>query len=768
MQNTDTPDCSEGPTVNPSEKTASGSRKAKAFLPPDLEPLRSIKTWGIMLRVIEQMPGFNKYRPFFNSKTGEYCRQHDQKTLYDYDTAINISRNFKSSNHIPVVYLSLRFASEELGKDLYVVDLDKEKDKYKEPPQKFLKNTLINKSPSGVGEHCFLFCENGNAPPSDLCNPEYAIDLQTPEKIVTMTVDWVNENPILDCPDQQPISETRKSLLKAVQKTYGKGGPKCELVKDGKMSVIYCFNMQIDLEELLESYEYETNGAHWKNPESESGSYGGTIFQSTRGAWQAYYTHHQSDKGGSGAVLDAFDIACARDYGGDKSKAISALAKTIPAIDPETGEVLDITVHDWNERQKYLIPVPILQELADEIYKRQRKKSYLVAVVFTLTLAARATARKYFDTWQEAPASIYMMFVGDSGVGKELLHDMSHALYQKAPGSMTIKGFPESKAGYISDLQDDPASTNFVDEFGLKILGKDKHFKAVCAEMMQVYGRSGSVHKPGSYTKRGMSKKARKELSEPIITPCPNLVATSSWAAMVPGFSDFDIVNGFYNRFIPFISDGKKLVRNRNPKISPLDEKYTKYAIEVWDVSDRSIAGRVWINYDKDAEDLIWNYAGEMDGTIDDMLQKLRERRFENALRFCNILAAWSNPKEPIVTLEIARFVLMIMRDNCEKFDKAVMSRHEKQDHFDKAIDGVIKCLQKHNGKATHTQLAQGCSRYQNFRHSNKSPAESQKLLQAELDGRGIADVYTDEKSTAKRKPTVIELIGKYAVKGNK
>ena len=247
-------------------------------------------------------------------------------------------------------------------------------------------------------------------------------------------------------------------------------------------------------------------------------------------------------------------------------------------------------------------------------------------------------------------------------------------------------------------------------------------------------------------------------------------MATSSWAEMVPGFSDFDIVNGFYNRFIPFISDGKKIPRNRNPKIGPLNEKYTKYAIEVWDVSSNGISDRVWITYDKDAEDLIWDYAIEMDGTKDDMLQKLRERRFENALRFCNILAAWSNPKEPIVTLEIATFVLMIMRDNCEKFDKAVMSRHEKHDHFDKAIEGVIKYLQKpeNNGKATHTVLAQRCSRYRIFRHGNKSPAVSQELLRAELGGRGIADVYTDDESTAKRKPVVVELIGEYAVKGNK
>jgi len=297
------------------------------------------------------------------------------------------------------------------------------------------------------------------------------------------------------------------------------------------MSVINCFNTVFNLEGVLENYGYETDGVYWKNPESESGSYGGIAFPSTRGPWLAYYTHHQSDK--SGVVRDAFDIVCARDHGGDRSKAIKALAKTTPAIDPDTGEILDITVHGWNERRKYRIPVLILQELADEIYKRQRKKSYLVAVVFTLALAARATARKYFDTWQQAPASIYMIFVGDSGVGKELLHEMSYALYKKAPGSMSIKGFPESKAGYIADLQDDPAATIFIDEFGLKILGKDNHFKAVCAEMMQVYGRSGSIHKPGSYTKRGIPKEERKKLSEPILSPCPNLVATSSWAAMV-------------------------------------------------------------------------------------------------------------------------------------------------------------------------------------------------------------------------------------------
>jgi len=342
----------ESPTVNSENNTASGSKKTKAFLPPDLEPLRSEKVWGVFLRVIKQKKGMNKYTPFLNQKTGMVCRQHSQETLFDYDTMFHICRNYTSSNHRPVGYLSLRFASEVLGKGLYAVDLDKEKDKYKEPQQEYLKNTLINKSPSGIGGHCFLFCEEGNEIPPSVFDAACAVDLQTPEKIVTMTEDWENNNPILDCPDQKPISENRKRLLEAVKKEYGRGGPKCDLVTDGKMSVIYCFNIQIKLEELLASYGYESNGLNWKNPESESGSYGGTIFPSNRGAWPAFYTHHQSDKGCCNSVLDAFDIVCARDYDGNQSKAISKLAKTIPAIDPDTGEVLDITVHEWNEQRK--------------------------------------------------------------------------------------------------------------------------------------------------------------------------------------------------------------------------------------------------------------------------------------------------------------------------------------------------------------------------------------------------------------------------------
>lgn len=219
-------------------------------------------------------------------------------------------------------------------------------------------------------------------------------------------------------------------------------------------------------------------------------------------------------------------------------------------------------------------------------------------------------------------------------------------------------------------------------------------------------------------------------------------------------------MNGFYNRFTPFISDGEKLKRNRNPKTGPLDEKYTKYAMDVWDISKRSILNRVRIGYDTDAECLIWNYANEMDSTKDEMLQKLRERRFENALRVCNILAAWGDPKKPTVTIAIANFALLIMRENCEKFDEAVMSRHEQPDHFDKAIAGVVKYLQRHGGKAKHTELAQRCSAYQTFKHGKKSPKDSKLLLQAELMDREIADVSVDEKSEAKRKPVVVELIG--------
>jgi hypothetical protein len=189
----DTSDCPETESVKPSENTVSGPNKTKAFLPPDLEPLRLKNVWGIVLRAIEQKKGCNKYIPFTNHKTGKTCRQHTPDTLFNYDMAVHISRNYTSSNHKPVVYLSLRLASEALDKNVYVVDLDKEKSKFKEPPQEYLKNTLINKSPSGVGVHCFLFCDKGNELPAKLFDASSAVDLQTPEKIVTMTEDWVNK-----------------------------------------------------------------------------------------------------------------------------------------------------------------------------------------------------------------------------------------------------------------------------------------------------------------------------------------------------------------------------------------------------------------------------------------------------------------------------------------------------------------------------------------------------------------------------------------------
>jgi hypothetical protein len=99
-------------------------------------------------------------------------------------------------------------------------------------------------------------------------------------------------------------------------------------------SLIEKIRVHLDLEQVLTSHGYAKSGRKYRHPNSSSGQFGADI--KTLGGIERVFTHNATDPlhatnlpewcGGVTAV-DAFDAVAILDFGGDRKKALSALAE---------------------------------------------------------------------------------------------------------------------------------------------------------------------------------------------------------------------------------------------------------------------------------------------------------------------------------------------------------------------------------------------------------------------------------------------------------
>lgn len=136
------------------------------------------------------------------------------------------------------------------------------------------------------------------------------------------------------------------------------------MISADKLSIIHLFNVQHPLETILVECGYKQKGNKWQGPNSQSGAYGLTIQQSYLNPWDVCYSHHASDGDLSGRPIDAFEIAASfsfedKDINTAKRMFTAQQAKVLKAIDPDTGELLEVTADQFNNPQ----PISNLSDL---------------------------------------------------------------------------------------------------------------------------------------------------------------------------------------------------------------------------------------------------------------------------------------------------------------------------------------------------------------------------------------------------------------------
>ena len=170
-----------------------------------------------------------------------------------------------------------------------------------------------------------------------------------PEGLVAMWLNWDVFKPQAEalCP-WAPVAAPRPAPA-------APAGP-----RDGE-SVIDAFDAAHSLTDMLARYGYQQRGKRWLSPHSKSKLPGVSILADG----VRCYIHHASDPLSGDRPVDAFDLWCYNEHGGDVSKAIKAAARDLgieapkrerkappvppaasrpevpPGVDPDTGEIMD-------------------------------------------------------------------------------------------------------------------------------------------------------------------------------------------------------------------------------------------------------------------------------------------------------------------------------------------------------------------------------------------------------------------------------------------
>lgn len=307
-------------------------------LPKPLDQSFLENVWGLFTL----NPKYDPESPLKEKKYGVSCRSNGPLKQFT-----KLKRN-----GVPVLSLTLfNKVIKDTGYKLIVLDADWY-GRYAQNFDKELFNDLCTAtyteySPSGKGAHIFLMLPR-NTVLKPFEGEAIGLDIRT-SGFITMTF-----KPFPNSPSKIKVAT---NVLASTTKLSGKFSkenwtPMDPYNKDGSLSPIWCYNMQTDIAELFDaSPDYVRVNTRFLHKTSTSGDPGVVIYQGMKGSWDGCVSNHDDNlpKG----FLDPWGVHqsfIGRDYFDKESMAKSY--KEIKAIDPETGEILDISVHQFNKNKK--------------------------------------------------------------------------------------------------------------------------------------------------------------------------------------------------------------------------------------------------------------------------------------------------------------------------------------------------------------------------------------------------------------------------------
>jgi len=508
--------------------------------------------------------------------------------------------------------------------------------------------------------------------------------------------------------------------------------------KPAETGVIQQFNDRVKVEDILRKHGYkQVARQRWLSPYSETGIPGVIVFDDGR-----VFSHHGSDPwADSGHSLDAFDLFCQMEHGGNMGAALDGAKRelNIPTFDElaAEGAIIADAIIKTEKQKKYktppdLLQIPgILQEVVDYYNETARKPQPQFAVSTALALGSVVMGRRYI-TCQENYSSIYIANVGLTGSGKEHAKHVIETFLEAAGVADHLLGPPgyTSSGGVLSSLYNLPCHVAIIDELGntLESARKSNNSNKLDAHtmIMEAFGRLHGTLRPPGYSTMTLSEKQKMDLERrSILHPALTILGMTTPDTLYNTLTHGSVTSGFIPRFVIVESEyGRPKTRRlgKRPVISTESIDWIKTCYQAHEDDGNLSEGfgpdtppsPILIPFEPEALDLMDDFEDELAKRMDKHetigLAGLLNRTREIAQRIALIVAVSSGHQ--CIYTEDAEWAIKFMRHYSIQTETKMQYRLAGSD-FEHVCKEVVEYIKTAGATgATEYEVRRACNKY--------------------------------------------------------
>ena len=365
-------------------------------------------------------------------------------------------------------------------------------------------------------------------------------------------------------------------------------------------------------------------------------------------------------------------------------------------------------------------PCDDMNRVVDWMKNASVTTSHAGAMLGAIGLACGVAGRSYREVAQKNFSSIYGLLIAPSGSGKDFIQSCIKMVLQDDPDLMKILGAATftSEAALRNHLMEHPNRLSIMDEFGNKLergqgknAGTDRQVFETCKSLYSEVRTStlGRAYAPTHGTK--IEKDVR---TTTILNPSLSIIGMSTPHQFVSSITPSDVEGGLINRFLIIDAEFEEVIDNMDFEFEAPDwlVRHCKEIVtqggrlaSLGDIADISqtysqkpnpmpvmVANGVKEFWSKYRIELRKKYMKDF------TLGNLSVRWVENSIRICVGMAAFSNPKSPVITMKMAKWAVAFVQAHGLRMAK-LMDRYATKDHKERTMNEIVECLRKYGSK---------------------------------------------------------------------
>jgi len=344
-------------------------------------------------------------------------------------------------------------------------------------------------------------------------------------------------------------------------------------------------------------------------------------------------------------------------------------------IPPPTPKQIPVSINDTT----YSLPSGLTGDIARYIYDRSYKPIPEVAIVGALGIMAGLCGRCY-NTNTFAGLNLYLLFLGDTGIGKEEMRkgidSLTNACKMTAPTIDQFKGpatFASGQAlvSYLAEHSN--CFLSVLNEFGTlwkrltnpRASGSDQEFIAM---LLQLYSMSG---KSDVFAKKAFSD-SKKNFPD-IRSPSFSFIGQSTSQTFLDHINEETIESGFLPRLLIVNYKGGRPRSNYFAATCvPSPDLVKRFSNLVNNVTQMNQRNQVFpIPMDEPAQSRSYEFEIAVDDKINatknSILRQLWNRAHLNVIKLASLLAVGDNYYKPKVSLQNWEYAEQLVNRNIEE-----------------------------------------------------------------------------------------------------